>query len=144
MSIVGRVTARMHETWSPGLQVTEYDKQFSAYMLFYERADELEPIDQLRQVSLPAADDQASAPASTPAAAAAEEAAAGSTPAADSMAPSEPIFSRLVDVSSLRCALFMPDFLPCMHDKHALCLSRLRRKWAVRSLTWHDCLRKFL
>ena len=76
-------------------QVTEYDKQFSAYMLFYERADELEPIDQLRQVSHPAADDQAAAPAS----AAADEAAAESASAVDSMARSEPIFSRLVDVS---------------------------------------------
>lgn len=85
------------------VQVTEYDKQFSAYMLFYERADELEPIDQLRQVSHPAADVQGSAPAaSTPALAAAEEAAAESASAADSMAPSEPIFSRLVDVSPFR------------------------------------------
>ncbi len=102
------------------LQVTEYDKQFSAYMLFYERADELEPIDQLRQVSHPAADNQAPAPASAPASAAAEEAAAEPTSAADSMAPSEPIFSRLVDVSPLGCVLYMTDILLCMHDKHVL------------------------
>ena len=85
--------------------MTEYDKQFSAYMLFYERADELEPIDQLRQVSHPAADDQASAPAAAPASAASEAAAAQPTSAADSMAPSEPIFSRLVDVRPFRCVL---------------------------------------
>ena len=83
--------------------MTEYDKQFSAYMLFYERADELEPIDQLRQVSHPAADDDASTAASLPAAAAAEQPAAEAASAADSMAPSEPIFTRLVDVSPLKC-----------------------------------------
>ena len=93
-----------------GVQVTEYDKQFSAYMLFYERADELEPIDQLRQVSHPAADAQSPAPAAlAPASAAAEEVAAESASAADSMAPSEAIFSRLVDVSPLRHLPSLPN-----------------------------------
>ena len=86
------------------LQVNEYDKQFSAYMLFYERADELEPIDQLRQVSHPAADETphpaapAAMPASAPALSAAAEAPAGSSTAAGTSAPSEPIFSMLVNV----------------------------------------------
>ena len=86
------------------LQVNEYDKQFSAYMLFYERADELEPIDQLRQVSHPAADAAPSSaaavalPASAPAPSAAAEALAASVTAASTSAPAEPIFSMLVDV----------------------------------------------
>ena len=83
--------------------MTEYDKQYSAYMLFYERADELEPIDQLRQVSHPAADASTSVPmsahTSASASAAAELAVLDSTSAAESTAASEPIFSRLVDVS---------------------------------------------
>ena len=86
------------------LQVNEYDKQFSAYMLFYERADELEPIDQLRQVSHPVADAAlpsaaaAALPASAPEPSPAAEAAAESATAASTSAPSEPIFSMLVDV----------------------------------------------
>ena len=84
--------------------MNEYDKQFSAYMLFYERADELEPIDQLRQVSHPAADaalpsaTAAALPASAPPLSAAAEAAAESATAASTATPSEPIFSMLVDV----------------------------------------------
>ena len=89
--------------------MTEYDKQYSAYMLFYERADELEPIDQLRQVSHPAADASTSVPmsaaTSASASAAAEQAALDSTPAAESTAASEPIFSRLVDVSHTQIRL---------------------------------------
>ena len=84
--------------------MNEYDKQFSAYMLFYERADELEPIDQLRQVSHPAADAAppsaatVAVPASAAAPSAAAEAPAESATAASTSAPSEPIFSMLVDV----------------------------------------------
>ena len=86
------------------LQVNEYDKQFSAYMLFYERADELEPIDQLRQVSHPAADAAplsaaaAALPASAQPPSFAAEAPAESATAASTSTPSEPIFSMLVDV----------------------------------------------
>ena len=95
---------QISDVWLVSLQVNEYDKQFSAYMLFYERADELEPIDQLRQVSHPAADAAlpsaaaAAPPASAPALSAAAEAPAESTTAASTSAPSEPIFSMLVDV----------------------------------------------
>ena len=88
------------------LQVTEFDKQFSAYMLFYERADELEPIDQLRRVSQPAAGTSAMASAVTSAPASASESVPGAEPAAEAAAsaaestvPPEPIFTRLVDVS---------------------------------------------
>lgn len=89
------------------LQVTEYDKQFSAYMLFYERADELEPIDQLRRVSQPAAG--TSAPAS--AAASASESAREAKPAAEAAASApEPIFTRLVDV--------IPALMLQMPSKH--------------------------
>lgn len=118
-------------------------------MLFYERADELEPIDQLRQVSQPAADASTSAPASV----AASEAASGpagepgkeSVSAASTAAPSEPIFSRLVDVSSAcgtlnvsQCESFPPSHksvvgivlhtLPVLPETlHAKCTSPLER-----------------
>ena len=95
------------------LQVTEYDKQFSAYMLFYERADELEPIDQLRRVSQPAAGTSAPASAAVSAsesAPEAEPAVEAASSAAESIVPPEPIFTRLVDV--------IPALMLQMPSKH--------------------------
>ncbi len=47
-------------------QVTEFDRPHSAYMLFYERNEELEPIEKLLQASVPSVPTPENTPASGP------------------------------------------------------------------------------
>jgi hypothetical protein len=46
--------------------VNEFDRPHSTYMLFYERSEELEPIEKLLQASVPSAPTPSNTPASGP------------------------------------------------------------------------------
>lgn len=46
--------------------VHDFDRPHSAYMLFYERSEELEPIEKLLQASVPAAPTHSNAPTAGP------------------------------------------------------------------------------
>ncbi|EIE24996.1 hypothetical protein COCSUDRAFT_46553 [Coccomyxa subellipsoidea C-169] len=65
-------------------QVTEFDRPHSAYMLFYERSEELEPIEKLLQASVPSAPTPENTPASGPLSKGLEAGMTGADPAAQS------------------------------------------------------------
>ncbi|BDA41234.1 probable ubiquitin carboxyl-terminal hydrolase FAF-X [Coccomyxa sp. Obi] len=60
----------------------EFDRPHSAYMLFYERSEELEPIEKLLQASVPAAPTPSDTPASGPLSKGLEAGMAGANPGA--------------------------------------------------------------